>query len=416
MTNMKRTCPKPNGEEDEGSIFIYRPMHFGPSKVYSSFFGFVAAFAALAFGFCPFSCLVLLLLVFRLLLLLPAFFFLPSFPRPFHLPPLQRGPAVHSVERGPAVHSVARLLPGSLPGDCPPALVSHQKLSSAQWFHSGRRSGPCAPSVRFFSILSSTIGSAWHSSTCFAMRTSHAMRHPICLSAGEPRSKCRSKMAMENIKWVQSNHARHKIQAKTPAKKKRVKSISPWQCSFFQFLHQIVLFGLSGQRPNPPTWFAQQKAPPAEAQSCISGDPLWTDCFPVTVVFGTAASNFFVFPTFFWTFQLFQPSGPLRDLLPSEGSTLTTTGTSAALLSSSSQQFFPAAFLSSFSQQPFSAAILSYHLAVVRGWWSALNIILLWSGLGGQLSSFSQQPFSAAFLSSHPELSSCCGQGLVVSS
>ena len=48
--------------------------------------------------------------------------------------------------------------------------------------------------------------------------------------------------------------------------------------------------------------------------------------------------------------------------------------------------------------QPFSAAILSYHVAVVRGWLSAILIRLLWSGVGGQ-------PFS----------SSCCGQGLVVS-
>ena len=40
---------------------------------------------------------------------------------------------------------------------------------------------------------------------------------------------------------------------------------------------------------------------------------------------------------------------------------------------------------------------LSYHLAVVRGWRSAINIILLWSGVGGQLLT-----------------SSCCGQGLVV--
>ena len=36
-------------------------------------------------------------------------------------------------------------------------------------------------------------------------------------------------------------------------------------------------------------------------------------------------------------------------------------------------QLFSAAFLSSLSQQLFSAAILSYHLAVVRGWWSAMN-------------------------------------------
>ena len=69
---------------------------------------------------------------------------------------------------------------------------------------------------------------------------------------------------------------------------------------------------------------------------------------------------------------------------------------SAALLSSSSQQLFSAALLSSFSQQLFSAALLSsysqqpflsYHLAVVRGWWSA--------------SSLSQQLFSAAILSYH---------------
>ena len=45
---------------------------------------------------------------------------------------------------------------------------------------------------------------------------------------------------------------------------------------------------------------------------------------------------------------------------------------SAALLSSSSQQLFSAALLSSSSQQLFSAALLSYHLAVVRGWWSSM--------------------------------------------
>ena len=88
---------------------------------------------------------------------------------------------------------------------------------------------------------------------------------------------------------------------------------------------------------------------------------------------------------------------------------------SAALLSSLFQQPFSAAFLSSLSQQPFLAAFLSchpqpssccrhalvvsycHHLAVVRGWWSASNIILLWSGVGGQLVT-----------------SSCCRQGLVV--
>ena len=50
---------------------------------------------------------------------------------------------------------------------------------------------------------------------------------------------------------------------------------------------------------------------------------------------------------------------------------------SAAFLSSSLQQPCSAAFLSSLSQQLFSAAFLSsflsYHLAVVRGWWSATN-------------------------------------------
>ena len=61
---------------------------------------------------------------------------------------------------------------------------------------------------------------------------------------------------------------------------------------------------------------------------------------------------------------------------------------SAALLSSSSQQLFSAALLSSSSQQPFSAAFLS---------------------------SSSRQPFSAALLSSSSQLSSYCGQGLVVS-
>ena len=73
---------------------------------------------------------------------------------------------------------------------------------------------------------------------------------------------------------------------------------------------------------------------------------------------------------------------------------------SAALLSSFSRQLFSAALLSSFSRQPFSAAFpsssaatLSYHLAAVRGWWPAINIILLWSGVGGQLLT-----------------SSCCGQ------
>ena len=67
---------------------------------------------------------------------------------------------------------------------------------------------------------------------------------------------------------------------------------------------------------------------------------------------------------------------------------------SAAFLSLS-QQLFSAAFLSSLSQP---AAFLSHHLALVWGWWSAIAIILLWSGVGGKLF-----------------WSSCCGQGLVVS-
>ena len=81
---------------------------------------------------------------------------------------------------------------------------------------------------------------------------------------------------------------------------------------------------------------------------------------------------------------------------------------SAALLGSLSQQLFSAAFLSSSSQQPFSAAFLS---SFSQQLFSA--IILLWSGVGGQLATFlscflsapflsssSQQPFSAALLSS----------------
>ena len=93
---------------------------------------------------------------------------------------------------------------------------------------------------------------------------------------------------------------------------------------------------------------------------------------------------------------------------------------SADFLSSSSQQLFSAAFLSSYSQQLFSAAFLSSSsqqlfsaafLAVVRGWWSASNIIfssssqqlfsaiiLLWSGVGGQVCYRSLEgPFRNAF-------------------
>ena len=74
-----------------------------------------------------------------------------------------------------------------------------------------------------------------------------------------------------------------------------------------------------------------------------------------------------------------QPFSAVRSLLSS-------------LVSSLSQQPFSAvsSLLSSLSQQLFSAAILSHHLAVVRravvrGWWSAIAIILLWSGVGGHL-------------------------------
>ena len=65
---------------------------------------------------------------------------------------------------------------------------------------------------------------------------------------------------------------------------------------------------------------------------------------------------------------------------------------SAAFSSSLSQQCQPAAFLSSLSQQPFFAAFLSCHPLPS----SAIAIILLWAGVGGQLVT-----------------SSCCSQGLV---
>ena len=93
-------------------------------------------------------------------------------------------------------------------------------------------------------------------------------------------------------------------------------------------------------------------------------------------------------------------------------SSLSPQPSSAALLSSSSQQLFSAAFLSSSSQQLYqqlfsSAAILSYIIlsadhglvvSYIKIFLSAISIILLWSGVGGQLLA-----------------SSCCGQGLVVS-
>ena len=82
---------------------------------------------------------------------------------------------------------------------------------------------------------------------------------------------------------------------------------------------------------------------------------------------------------------------------------------SSATSSSSSQKLFSAATLSSSSQQArplFSSCCCgqglvfrySHHVAVVKGWWSAIAIMLLLSGVGGQLLS-----------------SCCCGQGLVVS-
>ena len=73
---------------------------------------------------------------------------------------------------------------------------------------------------------------------------------------------------------------------------------------------------------------------------------------------------------------------------------------SAAILSSHSQQLFSAA-LSSHSQQLFSAAVLSSHYQQIFS--------------ANSLSSHFQQPLSAAALSSHSQLSSCFGQGLVVS-
>ena len=90
---------------------------------------------------------------------------------------------------------------------------------------------------------------------------------------------------------------------------------------------------------------------------------------------------------------------------------------SAALLGSHYQQIFSASSLSSHFQQPLSAAIPSYHLAVVRGWWSAIIsscccgrglvvghwiIILLWSVVGGQLRARSLEgPFRGAFGKRH---------------
>ena len=125
---------------------------------------------------------------------------------------------------------------------------------------------------------------------------------------------------------------------------------------------------------------------------------------------------------------------------------------SAALLSSHSE-----AILSSSSQQPFSAIILLWsgvggqllssatiimllwsrvggqllsscwcgliimllcyhHVAVVKGWWSAIIIMLLWSGVGGLVLSSCCGGQGLVVNYCHQLLSSCCcGQGLVVS-
>ena len=87
---------------------------------------------------------------------------------------------------------------------------------------------------------------------------------------------------------------------------------------------------------------------------------------------------------------------------------------SAAFLSSSSQQPFSAALLSSSSQQPFSAALLS---SSSQQLFSAalLSSSSQQPSSAAFLSSSSQQLFSAALLGSSSQLSSCCGQGLVVS-
>ena len=86
--------------------------------------------------------------------------------------------------------------------------------------------------------------------------------------------------------------------------------------------------------------------------------------------------------------------------------TLLSSSSQQPLLSSSSQQLFSAALLSSSSQQLFSAALLSslFSAALLRSFSQQLFSAAL-------LSSSSQQLFSAAF----SQLSSCCGQGLVVS-
>ena len=110
-----------------------------------------------------------------------------------------------------------------------------------------------------------------------------------------------------------------------------------------------------------------------------------------------------------------------------EGSSSSQQIFSAAFLSSSSQQLFSAAFLSSLSQQIFSAALLSrFSQQLFSADFLSSSSQQLFSAAflssssqqpfsAALLSSSSQQPFSAALLSSSSQLSSCCGQGLVVS-
>ena len=75
-----------------------------------------------------------------------------------------------------------------------------------------------------------------------------------------------------------------------------------------------------------------------------------------------------------------------------------------------------------FSAQPFSADLLSYHVAVVRGWWSAIVLYIMLvvnSQHNHSQQIFSAQPFSADLLSYHvavvrgwwSAIVYCCGQG-----
>ncbi len=108
-------------------------------------------------------------------------------------------------------------------------------------------------------------------------------------------------------------------------------------------------------------------------------------CFPIGSAKPILRKFFFLIKAAFWKSSLSVSSSSPQPFSAAFSAALPSSffqqPVSAAFLSSASQQFFqhpfPASFLSSLAQQPFSAAILSYHLAVVRGWWSAINIILL---------------------------------------